>query len=512
MLSPLMLNLKFLSPIGLSLLIVLSVTSSAYSQDREANEQLLDLNGDAIAVVDIHLEPLTAEWLAQMVLASESGITDEDRKLLTEHIQKHLDRLKELNITQFQFALLPVVPRISGMNQMVTLAIPMSDSTSAQSLLQKFESGNPLPFLIDSRSKPRVVDNLVILDNPSRATSPSSSAAGDRSSKLSRALAGNSSPISLVIVPSKEQLRVVRELGILPKETIDLFAQLESVRVTVDESTTEVSVSCRFDAKTNLNQEQAGLIIKDIQSTLGSVLNVSSEVSGDPEVSSQAIQFRLNQMAGQPPILAQIFGNLTKVAKKLNVMNRLKQIGLAMHTFYDKYGSFPPSASYNDAGQPLLSWRVHLLPFLDQQELYEQFHLDEPWDSEHNSQLINQIPDVFQPESLALSLSGRTTFCVPVGESTIFNGKTGVTFPEITDGTSNTVMVVNVPNSEAVVWTQPTDLKVDVEDLHAAIFGNRDSARALFGDGSARVLPAKLDNEALRAYFTRNGREVINYD
>ncbi|MEW4487364.1 DUF1559 domain-containing protein [Thalassoglobus sp. JC818] len=488
------------------------MTSSASSQDRNAADRILDLDSEAIAVVDVDLESLSANWLSKMILASESGITDEDRNLLTEHIQQNLDRLKELNITQLQFALLPVVPRISGMNQMATLVIPMPDSTSAQNLKERLESGNQLPFLIDSRSKPSVVENLVILENPSRETPSNSATTGDRSSKLGRAMAGDSSPISLFVVPSSEQVRVIKELGILPKETIDLFAQLESVRVTVEEATTEVSVSCRFDAKAHLNQEQAGLIIRDIQSTLGSVLNVSSKVSGDPQVSEQEIQFRLNQIAGQPPILAQIFGNLTKVSKQLNVMNRLKQIGLAMHTFYGQYGSLPPSASYNEAGQPLLSWRVHLLPFLDQQELYEQFHLDEPWDSEHNSQLVSQIPDVFHSESLVLNLSGRTTLCVPVGESMMFSGKTGTTFQEVRDGTSNTVMVVNVPNSEAVVWTQPTDLMVDLEDLQAQIFGDRDSAHVLFGDGSARRFDANLPVETLRAYLTRNGGEVIEYD
>src|SRR5262249_46508298 len=65
-------------------------------------------------------------------------------------------------------------------------------------------------------------------------------------------------------------------------------------------------------------------------------------------------------------------------------INNLKEIALAMHNRHDTYGFLPASAIYSKNGKPLLSWRVELLPFLDQQELYRQFHLDEPWDSEHN--------------------------------------------------------------------------------------------------------------------------------
>ena len=61
--------------------------------------------------------------------------------------------------------------------------------------------------------------------------------------------------------------------------------------------------------------------------------------------------------------------------------NNLKQIGLAMHNFHDSYGGFPAAYSTDKNGKPLLSWRVHILPFVEGQALYRQFKLDEPWDS-----------------------------------------------------------------------------------------------------------------------------------
>ena len=66
-----------------------------------------------------------------------------------------------------------------------------------------------------------------------------------------------------------------------------------------------------------------------------------------------------------------------------------------MHNYHDTYGTFPPAATTDGADKPLLSWRVAILPFLEQQPLYEQFHLDEPWDSPHNKTLIEQMPQVY---------------------------------------------------------------------------------------------------------------------
>jgi hypothetical protein len=76
-------------------------------------------------------------------------------------------------------------------------------------------------------------------------------------------------------------------------------------------------------------------------------------------------------------------------------MNHLKQLALAILNFADRNKRFPAVGSFDASGQPLLSWRVHVLPYLDEAELYKQFRLDEPWDSPHNSQLISKMPEAF---------------------------------------------------------------------------------------------------------------------
>ena len=81
-------------------------------------------------------------------------------------------------------------------------------------------------------------------------------------------------------------------------------------------------------------------------------------------------------------------------ARRAQSMNNLKQFALAMHNYHDTNGKFPAASSFDKDGKPLLSWRVHVLPYLEQAELYKQFHLDEPWDSEHNKKLIEKMPNV----------------------------------------------------------------------------------------------------------------------
>ena len=82
-------------------------------------------------------------------------------------------------------------------------------------------------------------------------------------------------------------------------------------------------------------------------------------------------------------------------AARQQSINNLKHLSLAMHNCMDSYGQFPPAALYSKDGKPLLSWRVLLLPYLDQRELYEQFKLDEPWDGPTNKKLVAKMPAIY---------------------------------------------------------------------------------------------------------------------
>ena len=82
----------------------------------------------------------------------------------------------------------------------------------------------------------------------------------------------------------------------------------------------------------------------------------------------------------------------------------------------------PPAVKYSPAGQPLYSWRVLILPELGAKWLYDQYKLDEPWDSPHNTKLIAQMPKLYEPTVNLKGVEEGTTFCqVVTGPNTCFN-------------------------------------------------------------------------------------------
>jgi len=183
--------------------------------------------------------------------------------------------------------------------------------------------------------------------------------------------------------------------------------------------------------------------------------------------------------------------------------SRLDQIGAAIFRFHQVHGRLPvgdqPPLQYRD-GKPLLSWRVHLLPFLREQKLYEQFHLDEPWDSEHNLKLVTKIPHVYTSPRDG-SLQGKTVYLAPSGEGTVFGAQQAIGFADISDGLRQTVLVVQAGSDQAVPWTQPGDLvslKANPSRLLGS-FGKRLSV--LFADGRVYHLDPKIDQQMLQVLF-----------
>ncbi len=203
-----------------------------------------------------------------------------------------------------------------------------------------------------------------------------------------------------------------------------------------------------------------------------------------------------------------------EAARRAQSMNNLKQIALAMHNFHDTYRAFPASYSADADGKPLLSWRVHVLPFLEQAALYEQFHLDEPWDSPHNKALISQMPEVYRSPS-SKGESGMTNYLGVAGDDGVLarpeNGnKLGTKMSQITDGTSNTLMTVEVPDETAVIWTKPGDYTPDPTDPTSGLLGFRKGG-FLGGvtDGSVRFIPDELDAGTLNLLFTKSDGQPV---
>jgi hypothetical protein len=189
--------------------------------------------------------------------------------------------------------------------------------------------------------------------------------------------------------------------------------------------------------------------------------------------------------------------------------NNLKLIGVAVHNFVDDNG-FVPNDLCNADGKPLLSWRVRLLPYLEQKDLYEKFKLDEPWDGPTNKALVEKIPTVFAPVR-AKPKKGMTFYQGFDGPGGMFDSGKRIRFAQITDGLSNTCLVVEA--GLAIEWTKPADLPFDAGKDLPRLGGHFDGDFAmLMCDGSVVRVKAGFDPATMKAVVTRDGGEVYDLD
>ena len=200
-------------------------------------------------------------------------------------------------------------------------------------------------------------------------------------------------------------------------------------------------------------------------------------------------------------------------SRRAQCVNNLKQIALAMHNYHSANNTFPRAASVDENGKPLLSWRVAILPYLGHQALYNKFNLDEPWDSVHNKALLKEMPPIYSCPNRAKPEPFTTTYEVLVGKNAMFEKDQDIGVVDVTDGTSNTFLVVESRN--AVPWTKPDDLTFDpgaAASLCGAGSSHPGGFNAAMGDGSVRFIRDTIDVKKFRSMITRNLGEVITAD
>jgi hypothetical protein len=223
-------------------------------------------------------------------------------------------------------------------------------------------------------------------------------------------------------------------------------------------------------------------------------------------------------------------------AVRLSATNNLRQIGLALHQFNETYGRLPPAVLYDKKGQPLHSWRVLVLPFLEEKALYREFRLDEPWDSPHNSPLIARMPRVYAPRSEKAESMPGLTFCqacdgpgaafdsdpraglrrYTVGgiKAAVFEGAHATRLP-VSFSEPESAFVLLAEAGEAVPWTQPTDIRYEPGQPFPPVGGNFDwsptfwrsqrqpGTTAVFADTRVEFLGRHTDEETIRQRFLR---------
>jgi hypothetical protein len=201
-------------------------------------------------------------------------------------------------------------------------------------------------------------------------------------------------------------------------------------------------------------------------------------------------------------------------ANREAIAKALRKLGIAMHKYHDDYHRLPQHAIYASEPKPLLSWRVAILPYLGEKELYQQFKLDEPWDSEHNKKLLAKMPAIYEPVGVKTKEQYTTFYQVFVGPGAVFDGQSELTLGKlaVTDGTSNTVMILEA--AEAVPWTKPADLAFlpDKELSKLGSLKDEGGSYACLGDCSIVFIRRDIPEKLLRQLVGYNEGGVESYE
>jgi hypothetical protein len=199
-----------------------------------------------------------------------------------------------------------------------------------------------------------------------------------------------------------------------------------------------------------------------------------------------------------------------EAARRSQCLHNFQQIGFALQNYHDTYGELPPAYTVDAEGKPLHSWRTLLLPYLDQQELYDQIDLTKPWNAPENAAVLENGAWLQCPNA-NLSKS-ETTYLAIVTDTSCLRPGRSLAISEITDGTSHTMCLVEVGREIAVPWMKPHDL----DEAGLLAFGQKTAHShpggryVLLMDGFVRFLPQTTRLETVKALATAAGGETVS--
>ena len=494
------------------LALIASIRWLTPAQAAFAESELSLFTEGTFAVVQIDLARLDAPSLGKRLFDSPTG--DAIDPPLSRILVDRVNALKAAGTNEL--VVLYAITDFPGPPVLAVLVGPGVDPKPIERLLIQ-----GLPGLVIEGALAAEIRGFVVVGRPQAVAKIRESHPLARPD-LTAALAGGPADASIrvAISPGKTFRRAIEEtfaelpaaLGGGPVATVTRGMKWMSLVFPTDPSRSRITIQADDAAA-------AGRLLKIINT---SVKSLASGLPEDPVNRSLAARLAAIQASTEgdrvvapldpETFILMVAGQVRQVREAIahtESVNNLKQIALAMHNYHSKYDTFPPAYRTDSNHQPLLSWRVLILPFVEEQNLFDEFHLNEPWDSPHNRALIPRMPKMFASpfESSALIKAGKTVYLTPRGNSTMFPGAQAIRIGDVPDGTSNTIMTVEVDGANATIWTKPDDWDVSrgVPELNRPFM-------ACIGDGSVRTFRKELEPGVWQALTTRNAKDMIRWD
>ncbi len=468
------------------------VCSRTLGQEPQSVEWALDDQTMAVGWIN----PSTADFDSLRQLANDLGVPWEVNGL--GEAKTLMDSLRTASATRIYV----VVDFSAIMGQMPLVLISAKDPSAIMKLI---------PGMVPPQSGLEVgaQGSMVMIGPKPRIERLKGSKPSLPSAKLSETLAGASGDHGLVVaIPS-----VPREMlsNMLQSQTKEPTANQMASRFISGMEYGQFTISekeKRFELKVGFSDPETavffGKLAADSIAPESNVPDKSRPTVADNTATWTIVGIdAMSQLLTAMPLIRQAREN----AQAMQGMNNLKQIALALLNFESAYQTFVPQALTSKDGKKLLSWRVMILPFLEQNELYQQFHFDEPWDSEHNIQLVEKMPKIYET---AGGIQGKTAILTPLTPSSVF-GRQGkpIQFRDITDGSSNTVWLLEVEPTDAVIWTKPDDYSMADEQSYKKLFLHRENVPVGLVDGSIRMFPKSFPYAEFQKLLSINGGEVV---
>lgn len=518
---------RILVPYLLTVLICLSPQAHSAQENAPQPKIAPYLTDTTIAFARIRLNQLefeSIETLAKQYLSDNDEVIRETKKLISQL------RMTRKQLTDAGVIDVHLVLQLEHFLQGPYLLVDYKQGADPAQIATLFEQVFAEAEFPDF-SESEVLGGLLFVGNESVLSRIKAGHIAERP-HLGAALAEvEADPLQIVFSPSPDQRRAIREAVPAfpsPYQEVNGESLSQGIQYAVLGVRLEPEPRIRFVISSQ-NGEVAETLLQAQHRSLTFLAKLTQEnmpVPGFGEIvktlqmsrtdNRLTLTFEAKESTLQPfvQLLEPFVKRQTAVVRASETKNQLKRLGLAMHNWHDVYKVFPAHANYSQDGKPLLSWRVHVLPYLGQLELYKKFHLDEPWDSEHNRQFIAKMPDVYAVPGSSVAKEGKTGFLFPIlpdGSGVTTGTKDGIQIQELTDGTSNTAMIVAADEKHSVIWTKPGDLLIDPDKPLDGLFVDpRGAFFVLIGDGSVHGFPGDMDPKMwLKILMRADGTPVI---